>query len=184
MSKLTNEDFILKLRNKENFEEKEKANLKIIIKLYKNCFLVKTENNFEKHFSFKSKKNIEIFERIKQGMFPLKIIKESKIKIPENCNLCLILEDYIEENYFYLDNNFETIEIVIKLNDGKTLKKKFNPFHTINDIKESIENETSLKYNEYTFIHGFPPKEILQEDHEKTIIELGLINSTLIQRKL
>ena len=139
MSKLTNEDFILKLRNKENFEEKEKANLKIIIKLYKNCFLVKTENNFEKHFSFKSKKNIEIFERIKQGMFPLKIIKESKIKIPENCNLCLILEDYIEENYFYLDNNFETTEIVIKLNDGKTLKKNLILFIQLMILKNQLK---------------------------------------------
>ena len=60
-------------------------------------------------------------------MFPLKIIKESKIKIPENCNLCLILEDYIEENYFYLDNNFETTEIVIKLKkrDYKIFKVSF-----------------------------------------------------------
>ena len=185
MSKISNDDFILKLKQIGNNEEKkDKADERITIKLYKNCFIVKTENNFEKHFSFKSDKNLEILERIKKGFFPLKIIKESKLKLKDDCNLCIIIEDYMKHNYFYLDPNFETTEIIIKLVNGQTVKKLLNPFHTINDIKELIEKETSIPNNEFTFMFDYPPKQIPEKDYNKTIIELGIINSTLIQKKI
>ena len=185
MSKISNDDFILKLKQIGNNEEKkDKADERITIKLYKNCFIVKTENHFEKHFSFKSNKNLEIFERIKKGFFPLKIIKESKLKLKDDCNLCIIIEDYMKHNYFYLDPNFETTEILIKLVNGQTVKKILNPFHTINDIKELIEKETSIPNNEFTFMFDYPPKQIPEKDYNKTIIELGIINSTLIQKKI
>jgi len=185
MTKLNNDKFLYKLKEKGNDEEKKNnADLKITIQLYKNYFILKTENNYENYFSFNSKKNIEIFERIKKGFFPLKLIKESKIKKKEYNNLYIIIEDYSKENFFYLDPNFETTEIIIKLINGKNIKKIFNPFHTINDIKNLIENETLFSSKDFTLIFGFPPKEISKEDYNKTIIELGLINSTLIQKKI
>ena len=185
MNNLNNDYYILKLKQNNNKEEKkDKADERITIKLYNNCFIVKTENNFEKHFSFKSNKNLKLFERIKQGIFPLKLIKDSKIKLKDDCNLCIIIEDYIKQNYFYLDPNYETTEIIIKLVNGQSIKKILNPFHTINDIKELIENESSIPINEFTFLFDYPPKQILEKDYNKTIIELGLINSTLIQKKI
>ena len=189
MLKIDNSEFISEIVNKgSRVADKEKADLIVTIQLYKNGFIVifppmneKSEKpNF---YSFSNETNINLFKQIKQNIFPEELLTKdrdySQIK-----NLCVQIEDYSRENYFSIDNTSKITNIVIKLQNGKILHKEYNLFHTIKEIKESIEKDSNINIEKYSFIYGYPPIEIEKKEEEKTIEELELENSTLIQKIL
>ena len=186
-------EFLNKITNEENNEkEKNSSDLIIILKLYKNGFIISSnsEEEEEKFYSFENIKNKIFFTQIsKEKIFPTELISFSKNlynsqKLNKETKIILKIEDYSREKYFYVDPDYEKTKINIKLLNGKSLTLEFNLFHTINNIKESLENSTDLKSNEYTFLKGFPPKTIDFKDNNLSILELDLNNATLIQKKL
>lgn len=181
-------EFLNKIKNEENYE-KNSNDLIIILKLYKNGFIISLNSN-EKFFSFENTKNIFYFNQIsKEKIFPTDLISFNKNlynskTLNIETKLIIKIEDYSKEKYFFIDPDYETTKINIKLLNGKNLTLEFNLFHTINNIKESLKNSTDLKPNEYSFLNGFPPKLIELKDNNLSILELDLNNATLIQKKL
>ena len=184
-------EFLNKIVNEENNEnEKNSSDLIIILNIYTNGFIISCLNSNEKFYSFENNKNKIYFTQIsKEKIFPTELISfnkniyNSKI-INKETKLIIKIEDYSKEKYFYVDPDYEKTTINIKLLNGKSLTLEFNLFHTINNIKESLEKLTDLKPNEYTFLKGFPPKTIDFHDNNLSILELDLNNATLIQKKL
>ena len=157
----------------------------VTIKIYKNGFIAAFPNSnetTEDFYPFFSPSNCDYLKRIENGVLPRELFKKrdySKVQ-----HLCLVAEDYSKQNYFKVDSTMKTTNIIIKMINGKILYKKVNLYHTINDIKQMIDEDSHLKMNEYTFIYGYPPKEIEQNQMSESIEMLCLENSTLIQKKL
>lgn len=189
MLKIDNSAFISELINKgSRVDDKEKADLIVVIQLYKNGFIITFPSLSEKseklnYYSFSSETNINLFEKIKQNIFPKEFLPINK-DYSQIKNLCVQIEDYSHENYFSIDNTSKKTNIIIKLQNGKILHKEYNLFHTVKEIKESIEKDSNIKSEKYCFIYGYPPIEIEKNEEEKTIEELELENSTLIQKIL
>ena len=174
------------VKNGNDYEAYKASDLKLTIRIYKNGFLIlffedKKDEDKNEFFSFESEKNKLLFKNIKENKLPKEIIPKvlsyEKVK-----KLCLVVEDYSREEYFKIDKSLPTTKIVIKLLNGKTIQSEFNLSQTVENIKESISNETLLPKDQYTFAYGFPPKEIETSKFKSTIKDLQLENATLIQK--
>jgi hypothetical protein len=58
-----------------------------------------------------------------------------------------------------------------------------NSSHTIQDIRAALD-ALETPSDAYCFQHGYPPKSIQDADEEKSVENLGLLNGTLIQKKI
>jgi len=186
-------EFLKKIVNEEKKEEEEEgnsSNLKLILKLYKNGFIISYLNESEQFFSFENNKNKIFFTQIsKEKKFPTELLTFNKNLynskfLNKEIQIILNIEDYSDENYFFVDPDYEKTKLNIKLLNGKILSLEYNLYHTINNIKDSLEKYSNLKSSEYTFMKGFPPKQIDFKENNLSILELELNNETLIQKKL
>lgn len=176
------------VKNGNDYEKYKSSDFKLVLKLYKNGFLIefvpeieKDKINMNKFYFFSDTHSIELFNKIKSKQLPKEIIPKilsfDKVK-----NLCLVIEDYSRTDYFKVDDNSEKTKITIRLLNGKTLTNEYNLIQTVNNIKESIQDKTILPKEQYTFVYGFPPKEIEEEQFTMTIKDLKIENSTLTQK--
>ena len=191
---MDNTQFINELIHKGNYGlnlENQSKEMILVIKLYQNGFRVAltqknniiADSNDEHFYSFSNENNKEIFAKIKRKIFPKEIINDKINKAFQKEIECVVIEDYSDVNYVYVNTKEETTEIIIKLINGNIIKKEFNLYHTIRDIKQCIENEVSeYKGKKFTFVYGYPPCTIDIVDFDKTIDDFGFQNVSLIQR--
>lgn len=187
MNRTIVDNFISIIRKKSASKaKKENSDFIFTIKIYKNGFIAAFPNSNNSNINFYpffTANNFDYLKKIQNGILPRELLNKerdySKVQ-----NLCLVVEDYSQQNYFCVDNSMKTTTIIIKMINGKILYKKVNLFHSINDIKQMIEEDSNLKMNEYTFIYGYPPKQIEQNQMSESIEMLCLENSTLIQKKI
>ena len=177
----------LNLDNKDN-------EMMLVIKIYQNGFRVvltqknnisgnSSDDNVVQFYSFSNENNKEIFTKIKHKIFPKEIINDNINKAFHKEIECVVIEDHSDVNYVYVNTKEETTEIIIKLINGNIIKKEFNLYHSIRDIKQCIENEVSeYKGKKFTFVYGYPPCTIDIVDFDKTIDDFGFQNVSLIQR--
>ena len=191
---MDNTQFINELIHKGNYGlnlENQSKEMILVIKLYQNGFRVAltqknniiADSNDEHFYSFSNENNKEIFAKIKRKIFPKEIINDKINKAFQKEIECVVIEDYSDVNYVYVNTKEETTEIIIKLINGNIIKKESNLYHTIRDIKQCIENEVSeYKGKKFTFVYGYPPCTIDIVDFDKTIDDFGFQNVSLIQR--
>ena len=197
---MDNTQFINELIHKGNYGlnlDNKDNEMMLVIKLYQNGFRVvltqknnnisgnSNDSNVDQFYSFSNENNKEIFAKIKRKIFPKEIINDKINKAFHKEIECVVIEDYSDVNYVYINTKEETTEIIIKLINGNIIKKEFNLYHTIRDIKQIIENEVSeYKGKKFTFVYGYPPCTIDIVDFDKTIDDFGFQNVSLIQRLL
>ena len=197
---MDNTQFINELIHKGNYGlnlDNKDNEMMLVIKLYQNGFRVvltqknnnisgnSNDSNVDQFYSFSNENNKEIFAKIKRKIFPKEIINDKINKAFHKEIECVVIEDYSDVNYVYINTKEETTEIIIKLINGNIIKKEFNLYHTIRDIKQIIENEVSeYKGKKFTFVYGYPPCTIDTIDFDKTIDDFGFQNVSLIQRLL
>ena len=197
---MDNTQFINELIHKGNYGlnlDNKDNEMMLVIKLYQNGFRVvltqknnnisgnSNDSNVDQFYSFSNENNKEIFAKIKRKIFPKEIINDKINKAFHKEIECVVIEDYSDVNYVYVNTKEETTEIIIKLINGNIIKKEFNLYHTIRDIKQIIENEVSeYKGKKFTFVYGYPPCTIDTIDFDKTIDDFGFQNVSLIQRLL
>lgn len=194
---MDNTQFINELIHKGNYGlnlDNKDNEMMLVIKLYQNGFRVvltqknnisgnSSDNNVDQFYSFSNENNKEIFTKIKHKIFPKEIINDNINKAFHKEIEYVVIEDHSDVNYVYVNTKEETTEIIIKLINGNIIKKEFNLYHSIKDIKQIIENEVSeYKGKKFTFVYGYPPCTIDIVDFDKTIDDFGFQNVSLIQR--
>lgn len=194
---MDNTQFINELIHKGNYGlnlDNKDNEMMLVIKLYQNGFRVvltqknningnSSDDNVDQFYSFSNENNKEIFTKIKRKIFPKEIINDNINKAFHKEIEYVVIEDHSDVNYVYVNTKEETTEIIIKLINGNIIKKEFNLYHSIKDIKQIIENEVSeYKGKKFTFVYGYPPCTIDIVDFDKTIDDFGFQNVSLIQR--
>ncbi|XP_034942685.1 NSFL1 cofactor p47 [Chelonus insularis] len=80
-----------------------------------------------------------------------------------------------------VDTNNPVTTIQIRLADGQNIREQFNLTHTVGDIRRYITTMRPQYANqEFILLTSYPIKELTEED--KTIDEVGLKNSAIMQR--
>lgn len=80
-----------------------------------------------------------------------------------------------------LDTSAPTTSLQIRLEDGTRLAAQFNLTHTVEDIRQYIQNaRPQYESRNYTLVSTFPTREL--SDVKATIESAGLKNAALIQR--
>lgn len=186
--------------NKEEFDKTEN---KIKLTVYKNGFQIDDglfrdvsipEN---KKFMDEVEKGYIPQELVNQGKKELAIALEDKRKeeykepIPEKKFQAFVggghsmggsSSEGLEINkdvQFHVDENAPSTKINIRLHNGETVTQQFNLYHSVGDIFSYVSNVAPVN-GSFQLVEGFPPKPLT--DMEKTIEELRLQGTTLIQR--
>ncbi len=80
---------------------------------------------------------------------------------------------------FHIDENSASTKINIRLHNGESVTQQFNLFHSVGDIFSFVDSVAPVS-GSFQLVEGFPPKPLT--DYDKTIEELKLQGTTLIQR--
>ena len=153
---------------------------KIDVKPNKNKINQKNYQNIQKSNKIKANNNynqIKHYEQIsyigKEEKKSNYLAKHEKPTIKEK-SIELSIDKKIELTF---DDKQPSCYISIRLFKGDIIKGKFNNNGKLKDVYSFVKR---FSHNYFTLLGGFPPKPLIEYD--KTISELGLENSVLIQR--